>query len=115
MTGDNGQGNGEQVAQGKKIYMNVCMGCHGEYAEGNGVVAYPLLQSQHYGYMLGQFKAIKAGLRDNADPIMISLIQSFTDEEVKAVLDYVSRIKPPKHKREIEHNLTGVLEQLKSH
>jgi len=115
MTGDNGRGNGAHVVQGKKIYTTVCMGCHGEYAEGNEVVAYPLLQSQHYSYMLGQFKAIKTGLRGNADPIMMSLIQGFTDEEVKAVLDYVSRIKPPKHKRDIEHNLMGVLDQLRSY
>jgi len=115
MTSENGKGKDEDMVRGGELYKKTCSGCHGVHAEGNALVGFPLLQSQHYGYMLGQFKAIKEGKRNNADPAMMALIQRFSDEDIRAVLDYVSRIKPPKDKRAVEQDFSSVMDQFKNH
>ena len=53
---------------------------------------------QHYNYMLRQFEWIRDGKRRNANPDMVKQIADFTDEDMQAVINYVSRIKVPKDK-----------------
>lgn len=48
--------------------------------------------NQHYEYMLRQFIWIKDGKRRNANPKMVKQIQKFKYSEMKAVIDYASRL-----------------------
>jgi cytochrome c553 len=91
----NGVGDGTDLVLGEKLYKDNCVKCHGEKAEGNDAKFYPRIQAQHYKYMLRQFEWIRDGKRRNANPDMVKQIQSFTDKDMRAVIDYVSRIKPP--------------------
>lgn len=95
MTGDNGVGPGTDLEHGAKLYADNCVRCHGEKGEGNNDKYFPRLEGQHYNYLMRQYKWIKEGKRRNANPEMIKQIQNFTDKDTSAVLDYVSRIKPP--------------------
>jgi cytochrome c553 len=95
MTVDNGKGDGRNLELGKQVYEKNCMRCHGPTAEGNGEKFIPRLQAQHYKYLLRQFEAIRSGKRHNSDPEMVAQIKDLTDEEIHAVLDYVSRLQPP--------------------
>jgi len=115
MTPDNGRGKGENLTKGEALYKKACVICHGKHGEGLEAAAIPLLQSQHYGYMLKQFNEIKEGKRSNTNPAMVKLIQSFSDEETHAVLDYISRIEPPEGKRARVQNLEGFMNQLKAY
>lgn len=94
----NGVGPGDNLAHGEKLYKDNCVKCHGERAEGKEDKFYPKLQGQHYKYMLRQFEWIRDGKRRNANPDMVKQIKSFSDADMIAVIDYVSRIKPPKEK-----------------
>ncbi len=91
-----GVGPGTSLALGEKLYKDNCVKCHGEKGEGKESDYYPLIQGQHYLYMLRQFEWIRDGKRRNANPDMVEQIKNFSDEDMVAVIDYVSRIKPPK-------------------
>jgi cytochrome c553 len=84
-----------EYAQGQELYANNCVECHGENGEGKAGEFYPLIQGQHYNYMLRQFEWIRDGKRRNANPDMIKQIQEFSDQDMAMVINFVSRIKPP--------------------
>ena len=92
----NGVGDGTDLVLGEKLYKDNCVNCHGEKGEGNLEKLYPRIQGQHYKYMLRQFEWIRDGKRRNANPDMVTQIKSFSDKDMRAVIDYVSRSKPPK-------------------
>ena len=96
MNPENGVGPGTDLAHGEKLYKDNCVRCHGATGEGDGVKFYPRIQGQHYEYLLRQYKWIKEGKRRNANPDMIAQIKDFSDKDTIDVLDYVSRLKPPK-------------------
>ena len=102
MNPDNGKGqwdkNTPEFAQGKKLYEDNCVRCHGKQGEGNLEKFYPLIQGQHYKYMLRQFEWIRDGKRRNANPDMVEQIKGFTDKDMQMVINYVSRIPVPKEK-----------------
>jgi len=114
MSPDNGQGRGLDLDRGGKIYKKHCSDCHGKYAEGNSKKSYPLLRSQHYRYMLRQFKAVRAGERGNGHPKMEKIAKGMSDQDVFAVLDYVSRLKPSKGKDSASHYLLETLGNIKN-
>lgn len=58
----------------------------------------PLLQGQHYLYLVRQFKWIRDGRRRNADQKMVKQIQRFSNRDITAVMDYISRLQPPQEK-----------------
>ncbi len=96
MNPKNGVGEGNDLKHGEKLYKDNCVECHGETGYGNAEKFYPRIQAQHYKYMLRQFEWIRDGKRRNANPDMVKQIKEFTDRDMKAVIDYASRLKPPK-------------------
>jgi nitrous-oxide reductase len=96
MNPENGVGAGDDLELGKQLFKDNCVKCHGEKGEGKPEKFYPRIQGQHYKYMLRQFEWIRDGKRRNANPDMVKQIKGFTDKDMKAVIDYVSRVKPPK-------------------
>ena len=98
MTPNNSVGKGDELILGKKLYAQQCESCHGAKAEGDNAKSFPLLQGQHYEYLLRQMRWIENGERENGDKIMRLHIKTFSDSEMQAVADYISRIKPDKDK-----------------
>lgn len=95
MTSQNGVGPGDDLEHGKRLYAENCEECHGANGEGIDDKHMPLIQGQHYRYLVRQFEWIKSGKRRNADKEMVEQIQSFTPRDIHAVMDYTSRLEPP--------------------
>ena len=57
--------------------------------------AYPVLAGQHYKYLLRQIRDIAAERRRNANPDMVKVVKNYSDEELIAVVDYMSRLSWP--------------------
>ena len=91
--------NKDIVELGKKIYRGgiagtgvaACASCHG--ATGNGIPAqFPRLAGQHQDYTVAQLQAFKGGARKNSVQ-MTTLAKRMSDEEMKAVADYIAGLK----------------------
>ncbi len=99
MNPENGKGPwAEGIAeyeQGKKLYKDNCVECHGENGEGSAEKFYPRIHGQHYAYMLRQFEWIRDGKRRNANPDMVKQIKGFSDKDMQMVINYVSRAPVP--------------------
>lgn len=95
MNPDNGVGPGTDLALGEQLYKDNCVRCHGETGEGDNEKFYPRIHGQHYNYLVRQFEWIRDGKRRNANPDMVEQIAGFSDADMAAVLDYVSRLDPP--------------------
>lgn len=95
MNPEPGLGEGNDLEYGAKLYKENCTQCHGANGEGNNDKYFPRIHGQHYQYLMRQYEWIKAGKRRNANPDMMKQIEWMTERDTKAVLDYVSRLKPP--------------------
>ena len=91
--------NKDTIDLGKKIYRGgiaeknvpACASCHG--ATGNGIpVQYPRLAGQHQDYTVAQLGLFKSGARKNSAQ-MSTIAQRMSDDEMKAVADYVAGLK----------------------
>lgn len=87
-----------EYEKGKELYDKNCPQCHGKNGEGSDEKYYPLIQGQHYKYLVRQFEWIRDGKRRNANPDMVKQIASFSDADMQHVMNYVARMKPPKEK-----------------
>ena len=85
-------GNGNQLEEGKELFNEKCMACHGKEGQGNAEAFFPRIQGQHYAYILCQLQWIRDGLRKNASPGMLALIKDMDDKTLSIISDYVSRI-----------------------
>lgn len=89
------------VAEGQKIYKGgnpgsgvpACASCHGP--SGAGIpVQFPRLAGQHSKYVLGQLKNFRSGDRANDGGKMMQVIaRKMTDQEMKAVAEYISGLR----------------------
>lgn len=93
----NGKGPGTDLSAGEKLYQRDCVRCHGKHGEGNEEKLFPVLAGQHYAYLLRQMRDIAAGRRRNANPAMVKGVHGYTDEQMQAVVDYLSRLQWPAH------------------
>jgi len=98
MTPDNGLGNKRNHELGKEIFLRDCADCHGQSGEGDREKHVPMIQGQHYQYLVRQYRWIRDGRRRNADKNMVEQIQGYSLREEKAVLAYTASLKPPKER-----------------
>lgn len=89
---DNGVGPGSALDRGRTLYEKDCVKCHHERGEGEQEKFFPRVSNQHYNYLLRQSLQIRDGLRRNANPKMVKVIKPYSDEELEAVADYMSRL-----------------------
>ncbi|RYE68138.1 MAG: cytochrome c4 [Oxalobacteraceae bacterium] len=91
--------NKDTLDMGRKIYRGgiaergvaACASCHG--ATGSGIpIQYPRLAGQHQDYTVAQLQAFKTGARKNSVQ-MVALSKRMSDEEMKAVADYIAGLK----------------------
>jgi len=91
--------NKDTIELGKKIYRGgiaetkvpACASCHG--ATGAGIpVQYPRIAGQHQDYTIAQLGLFKTGARNNS-PQMVTIAKRMSDDEMKAVADYVAGLK----------------------
>lgn len=92
---DNGKGMGTNLKRGEELYKSDCVECHGRNGEGDERKFYPVLAGQHYSYLLRQALEIRDGKRRNADPHMVKVIKDYSDTDIGAVADYMSRLVMP--------------------
>jgi cytochrome c553 len=90
-----GQGPGTNLALGEQLYKRDCVQCHGDQGQGNKEKFYPVLAGQHYEYMLRQIHDIAALRRRNANPDMVKVVKDYKEDELQAVVDYMSRLHWP--------------------
>jgi cytochrome c553 len=95
MNPKNAVGPGTDLETGERLYREYCVECHGEHGEGIAEENMPLIQGQHYPYLVRQFAWIAQGKRRNADAEMVKQIEGFTDADISAIMDYTSRLSPP--------------------
>jgi cytochrome c553 len=88
---NNGKGKGDSLSRGKKLYDADCASCHGDKGMGDSDKFYPRVAGQHYEYLLRESLAIRDGQRRNAFPKMVKLIKDYSNADVVAVSDYMSR------------------------
>ncbi|MDR2837564.1 MAG: c-type cytochrome [Azonexus sp.] len=88
---DNGKGDGKALTKGKQLYDKDCATCHADNGEGDGPKFYPRVSGQHYKYLLREAVAIRDGARRNANPMMVKAIKKYSDQDLEALSDYISR------------------------
>jgi cytochrome c553 len=69
-----------------------CIKCHGRHGEGNAGEIFPVVAAQHFGYLLREMKHIQDGTRGNSHPDMVKAIAGFSQADLEAVADYLSRL-----------------------
>lgn len=90
-----GRGPGTALDRGKALYGKDCASCHGEKGEGQAEKFYPLVAGQHFKYLLREARFIRDGSRGNANPDMVKVIKSYSDDDIEAVSDYMSGLAAP--------------------
>jgi cytochrome c553 len=102
MTHATGKGSGTDLERGRRLYDEQCSDCHGMKGEGVADRAYPLLQAQHYNYLLRQLQWIQNGKRRNANSDMAKLLQDMTKQDLEAMADYLSHLQPSQERLSTE-------------
>jgi cytochrome c553 len=90
---DNGRGPGTNLERGARLYDKNCRDCHGPRGEGDEAEPSPALAGQHFPYLVRQIREIRDGTRRNANRTMRLEVRGYSDEDVEAVADYLSRLR----------------------
>jgi cytochrome c553 len=80
-------------ALGKALYHKDCASCHGKAGEGDAKKFYPMVAGQHFSYLKRETRESRDHGRRNASPEMVKSLQGYSDADVEAVSDYMSRLK----------------------
>ncbi len=88
-------GNAAAALDGAKLYQEkTCWSCHGKDAKKALTPAYPKLAGQNAAYAEQQMKDIKSGARNNGQTAaMKGVMHLVNDEEIKALSEYLSKLK----------------------
>jgi cbb3-type cytochrome c oxidase subunit III len=90
---ENGKGPEDLSEKGQKLFTaNKCYTCHGKNGEGSEEKSYPAVAAQHYGYLIREMNLIRTGVRGNSNPDMVKAISKFSQNDMDAVADYLSRL-----------------------
>ncbi len=89
---DHGRGDGKDLTQGRRLYERDCAACHGPNGMGDASRFFPRISGQHYRYLVRESQLIRSGERRNANPDMIKAIIHYSDQEIAAVADFVTRL-----------------------
>jgi len=84
------------AADGAKLFgEKTCNACHGPEGRKPLMPNYPKLTGQNAAYMVEQMKDIKSGARNNGQTAaMKGVMHLVNDDEIKAIADYLSKLKP---------------------
>jgi len=90
-----GSRNALAALDGAKLYQEkTCVACHGKDAKKTLTPAYPKLAGQNAAYAEQQMKDIKSGARNNGQTAaMKGVMHLVSDEEIKALAEYLSKLK----------------------
>lgn len=91
----NGLGDGSALVHGKTLYQRDCASCHGLSGEGDGAKVFPRLAGQHYRYLRRETIYSRDAVRRNGHLTMVQFIKAYSDRDVEAVSDYLSRLRTP--------------------
>jgi len=80
---------------GAKLYAEkTCNACHGPKGDKPLMPDYPKIAGQNAKYVEQQMKDIKSGARNNGQTAaMKGVMHLVNDEEIKAIAEYVSKLK----------------------
>jgi cytochrome c553 len=79
------------VAEGKKITQDLkCVSCH--QSNFKGLNEFPRVTRQQYNYTVKQLKDFRDGVRTNDNGTMAPLAKNLTDEQIKAIVHYLSTL-----------------------
>ncbi len=92
---ENGKGSGRDLARGKTLYQRDCASCHGDQGEGDAARFYPVVAGQHYAYLRRESVESRDLGRRNANAEMVKVIKPYSDQDIDAVSDYMSRLVAP--------------------
>lgn len=92
---------GERVYRAGNLQTGVpaCTGCHSPSGNGNAPAGYPMLGGQYADYLAKQLHAFRDGAHDEGDSsarrndeakVMRGVAAHMTDQEIKAVANYIS-------------------------
>ena len=84
------------AADGAKLYEEkTCTACHGKDAKKPLMPDYPKIAGQNVKYIEKQMMDIKSGARANGNSAaMKGVMHLVSDAEIKAIAEYVSKLKP---------------------
>jgi cytochrome c553 len=88
----NGKGNGYNLPRGKALYLKDCASCHGKAGEGDAKKFYPMVAGQHFSYLKRETRESRDHGRRNASLEMVKVLKNYSDADVEAVSDYMSRL-----------------------
>jgi cytochrome c553 len=88
-------GEGARLALGRAIFREQCASCHAGDAHGDNDGFVPSLRNQHYTYLLDQMHKLGQGSRHNVDENLARFLGNFDDEDMRAIADYLSRLRGP--------------------
>lgn len=84
------------AVDGKKLYAEkTCVACHGAEGKKPLLKDYPKVAGQNKEYIIQQMNDIKSGKRANGNSAaMQGVMHLVSDEETKAIAEYLSKVKP---------------------